>query len=150
MRTRLSGFRMLRLAGVLAAAGFLTGVANAQSAGRFKGSFTLPCQTRWENAALPAGDYLITVPSVSKDSYMRVDSVNGKSHAFVSQWITGDKLSDRNIIVLAVNGSHCEVRAVNLADLDMVVSYKPLSKRQMVLLRRGRSGQLVALAVKKH
>lgn len=150
MRRRVKGIWVAGLAVLLAVVGFSATAANAQSTVRFAGSFTLPCEASWGTAVLPPGDYTLTVNSVSKPSFIRIDAVRSNEHVFVSQWATGDKLGNQNMIVLTVTGRSCEVRALNLADLGMEITYKPMSKAELALLHRGRLGRLLALDIVKH
>lgn len=149
MRRWLSSFHMANVAVVLAAIGMLATAANAQSM-RFVGTFTLPCEASWAGAVLPAGDYKMTLPSVSKDSFIRIDAARGNASVYIPQWSTGDKSGDKDMIVLTVTGDRCVVRALNLADLDMEITYKPISKEELASLQSGKSGRVLALVAVKH
>ncbi len=149
MRRRLIGSWMVRLAVALAAAGLLATTANAQSM-RFVGSFTLPCEASWGNAVLPAGDYKMTVRSVSSNEFIRIDAAQGSAHAFVPEWITGSKSGDENVLVLTRSGDRCEVRALNLADLDIELTYKPMTREEMAGLQSGEPGRVLALVLIRH
>jgi hypothetical protein len=134
---------------VLAGAGLLATTASAQM--RFVGSFTLPCRASWAGAVLPAGDYTMRLESLSKGTYIQVDAVNGNTRAYVPQWSAGDKSSDENVILLTVIGTRCVVRALNLADLGMEITY-PLSReeRQELARQGSQRERLMALGVTKH
>jgi hypothetical protein len=150
MRRWLSSFHLANVAVVLAATGLLASAVHAQSTMRFVGSFTLPCEANWAGAVLPAGDYTMKLASLSKDSFIRVDAVRGNASAYIPQWSTADKVGDKNVILLTVAGERCVVRALNLADLNMEIIYKPISKKEMASLESGKPGRMLALVVAKH
>lgn len=135
---------------VFAGAGLLATAAGAQT--RFVGSFTLPCEANWAGAVLPAGEYTMRLESLSKSTYILVNAVHSDLSAYIPQWSTGDKSSEENVIFLTVIGHRCVVRALNLADLNMEISYKPISREERQELAGKRSGRerLVALVVKNH
>lgn len=138
---------MGKLAVALGAAVLLAIPAHAQSV--FVGHFTLPCETNWAGAELPAGDYTMTLPFLHARQFVRVQAVRGHAAGYFSTWSSGEKFSGKNMLVLTRIGSRCIVRALNLADLNMAITYKPIGREEEVL-RRGSKARLVALLVTKH
>jgi len=132
---------------VLVGAGLLATAAKAQA--RFVGSFTLPCEASWAGAVLPAGDYTMRLETLSKGSYILVDAVGGDTRAYIPQWSTGGKSSKENGILLTVTGTRCVVRSLNLADLDVEITYKKITREEREELSRqdNQREQVVALDV---
>src|SRR5262249_55199190 len=64
------------LAVTLIALGIGAGQAAAQSAAQ--GSFTLPFDVRWNNIALPAGDYTFDMKSTATPAQMVLEGPNGR------------------------------------------------------------------------
>jgi hypothetical protein len=150
MKRRLIGTWIMGAVVVLAAAGLLSSTANAQSTLQFVGSFTLPCETTWNDAVLPAGDYTLSIRTVASSEFIRVDSAQGSKRIFVPEWPVGDKQGNKDVLLLTRTGNHCVVRALNLADLDMEITYKPLTREEMASLRSGKPGSVIALVLFKH
>jgi len=144
-----NGFWIARLAVVFAAAGFLSTAANAQQS-KFVGHFTLPCLTNWAGNYLPAGDYTMRVLPVSESSFIEVRSVYGSVRAFVPAWKDGEKTGDKNVLMLTgVGNGGCVVRALNLADMNMEIIYKPLGTLDQAALRHGQPERQLAMVVTK-
>ena len=151
MKRWLNGFWIARLALVFAAAGLMATAANAQQAqSKFVGQFTLPCETTWSGYVLPAGDYTMTVLPVSESNFIEVRSVKGSVRVFVPAWANGRKTGDKNVLMITGVDNGCVVRALNLADLDMEITYKPISKEELASLQSGKSGRVLALVAVKH
>lgn len=91
------------------ALGALTTNGNAQDA--YKGKFTLPFETHWGSATLPAGDYTFTMSSASS-SY--------------TLFIRGEKA---NAIIMAtaadeqVVSGHAQLNLVDIADVQTVQTF---------------------------
>src|SRR5579863_8416962 len=106
------GARFLKLltkAGV--AALFLAGLAtsgNAQNA--YQGKFTLPFETHWGGATLPAGDYTFTMSSASSD-YRLI--IRGRINAIIMASSTDDR---------AVR-DHAQLNLVDIADVQTVQTF---------------------------
>jgi hypothetical protein len=146
-----NGFWIARLAVVFAAAGLLATAANAQqSQSKFVGQFTLPCQATWSGHVLPAGDYTMTVLPVSQSSFIEVRSVKGSERVFVPAWSNGPKTGDKDVLMITAVGNGCVVRALNLAEMDMEIVYKPLGTLDQASLHRGQPERQLAMVVTKH
>src|ERR1700684_3307696 len=73
----------------------------------YQGKFTLPVQTRWGNATLPAGDYTFTVSSVS--SRYRLYIHGQKTNAII-QTLTAENGTSQ----------HAQLNLVDIADVYSV------------------------------
>jgi hypothetical protein len=91
------------------ALGALGTSANAQNA--YQGKFTLPFETHWGSATLPAGDYTFVIPSASSDYriYIRGAQVNAIVRATSSD--------DRGV------SDHAQLNLVNIADGQTVQTF---------------------------
>ena len=103
--------KLLTKFGVAALAlGALATSGNAQNA--YQGKFTLPFETHWGSATLPAGDYTFTLPS--------------KSVPYII-YVQGEKLS---AIIMAsaadekVASGHAQLNLVDIADVQNVETFE--------------------------
>jgi hypothetical protein len=106
--------RHLKLLTTVAAAALALGAlatsGNAQNV--YKGKFTLPFETHWGSAILPAGDYTFVMSSASSDYrlYIRGAQVN----AIIQTTSTEDKaVSD-----------HAQLNLVDIADVQTVQTFE--------------------------
>jgi hypothetical protein len=74
------------------------------------GQFTLPVETRWGNATLPAGDYTFTVSSAS--SQYRLYIYGQKTNAIIHT-LTADNATSR----------HAQLNLVDIADVYSVETF---------------------------
>jgi hypothetical protein len=88
--------------------GTLATSGNAQAA--YQGKFTLPFETHWGGATLPAGDYTFTMSSASSD-YRLI--IRGRVDAIIMASSTDDK---------AVAG-HAQLNLVDIADVQTVQTF---------------------------
>jgi hypothetical protein len=105
--------RLLKLFTKLGVAGLVLGALatseNAQNA--YQGKFTLPFETHWGSATLPAGDYTFVMSSASSDYrlYIRGAQIN----AIISATSTDDRgVSD-----------HAQLNLVDIADVQTVQTF---------------------------
>lgn len=91
------------------ALGALATSGNAQN--RYQGKFTLPFETRWGSATLPAGDYTFVMSSASSDYRL---------------YVRGEKI---NAIIMAVAADgkvvsgHAQLNLVDIADRQTVETF---------------------------
>jgi hypothetical protein len=92
------------------ALGALATSGNAQLA--YQGKFTLPVETHWGGATLPAGDYTFTLPSTASPYkiYLRGEAGN----AIIMTVITDYK----------VVSSHAQLNLVEIADVETVTTFE--------------------------
>jgi len=99
-----------KVVGVAALAlGALATSGNAQNA--YQGKFTLPFETHWGSATLPAGDYTFALPSMSSPYtlYIKGEKVN----AIIQAAATDDR---------AV-AAHAQLNLVEIADVQTVQTF---------------------------
>ena len=91
------------------ALGALATSGNAQTA--YQGKFTLPFETHWGSATLPAGDYTFTMASISSDYrlYIRGEKVN----AIIEASATDDKGV----------AAHAQLNLVEIGDVQTVETF---------------------------
>lgn len=94
----------------------------------FKGSFTLPVETRWGTAVLPAGTYSFTMQSATESSLTAVRDEQGQPVMITSSYGTSEgKASDASQLIVLRSSGKVTVRALYLQPLGMTFYY-PLPK----------------------
>jgi hypothetical protein len=73
----------------------------------YQGKFTLPVETRWGNATLPAGDYTFTVSSVSSQYRLYI---HGQKTNAIIQTLTAENGTSQ----------HAQLNIVDIADVHSV------------------------------
>jgi hypothetical protein len=115
-----------------------------------KGHFTLPCEARWQNAILPAGEYTFVLTSRSAESPMTVTGPNGS--VFELGHVDTNQPSGRpSVLILEQRGGTYFVREADLAGLGIQIRYNvpKQSRGEKELAQASNSGQiLVAMATK--
>ena len=102
--------KLFRKVGVAALAlGALATSGNAQNV--YKGKFTLPFETHWGSATLPAGDYTLVMSSAGSDYrlYIQGEKVNAIIQATSSD--------DRHV------SDHAQLNLVDIADVETVQTF---------------------------
>jgi hypothetical protein len=106
--------------------------ASAQDA--FKGSFTLTSDVRWQNAALPAGDYTFSMKSAATPSLVIIHGENGAAMVLTSS------KSDRpagaqSFLIVEHRGGTRFVRELYLAEIGLHLRYNvpaiPKNEREL-------------------
>jgi hypothetical protein len=115
---------MLTIA-TLALAGIFASTAKAQS-GVANGHFTLPFEAKWAGTVLPAGDYTMSVVSVS-DSRPAAYSVRfagaGKENTILAVRSLGPEVSGGSKLVAVRSGGKYRIRALHLAKVNIVLTF---------------------------
>jgi hypothetical protein len=105
--------RHLKLFTKLGAAGLALGAlatsGNAQNA--YQGKFTLPFETQWGNATLPAGDYTFVMSSASSDYRLYIRG------AQVNAIIRATSADHRGV------SDHAQLNLVDIADVQNVQTF---------------------------
>lgn len=103
----------LALAATVASVGLLS----AQDA---KGTFTLPFEVRWGTAVLPAGDYSFKI-----DNTDYTVTIRGENQAamVLSLARSIDNHAGSNALIIARHGKRGTVRALRLAEQNVVFTY---------------------------
>ena len=91
----------------------LTGLASSASAQSYRGKFTLPYETRWGGADLPAGDYSVAVEVIRGTPVLTVAG-NGFSRSIFAGIFDLHTPVDGNgkLEVTDVNGMHVVTRLI--------------------------------------
>jgi hypothetical protein len=76
----------------------------------YQGKFTLPVETRWGAATLPAGDYTFTVSSASSEYRLYI---KGQKTNAIVQTLTAETASSR----------HAQLHVVDIADVYSVETF---------------------------
>jgi hypothetical protein len=76
----------------------------------YHGQFTLPVETRWGNATLPAGDYTFTVSSASSQYRLYID---GQKTNAIIHTLTAENATSR----------HAQLNLVDIADVYSVETF---------------------------
>jgi hypothetical protein len=92
------------------ALGSLAISGNAQDA--YQGKFTLPFETHWGSATLPAGDYSFTLPSNSAPYRIYIQ---GKGVGAIIEAVTADE---------KVVSGHAQLNLVDIADVQTVQTFE--------------------------
>lgn len=111
------------------------GVAGAQhSPAIYEGKFTLPFETRWGKAVLPAGDYTFTVDSTALPATVTVHSVRESKTApmIMAQAISQHGTSGQSSLIVARNSGKGVVRGLQLAELGLDFEYAMPRGMQLV------------------
>jgi hypothetical protein len=135
----LSRVRLLVIA-VLVTCAFAT-AANAQSS--FTGKFTLPYEVHWGTVVLPAGDYSITLESLSAPAL--VWSASGEIKMFTVPPITADSQKGAARLYITFLQGERIVRSLNLPQNGRSLVYKPLTKAERELVAK--AGQIETVPV---
>jgi hypothetical protein len=132
--TRSFSFKRCPTLAVLAVC-ITAGVAGAQhSPAMYEGKFTLPFETRWGRAVLPAGDYTLTVDSTALPATVTVHSVreNKTAPMIMAQAISQHGASDQSALIVARNSGKGVVRGLQLAELGLRFEYAMPRGTQLV------------------
>lgn len=137
--TRLTLFAAALLATILFA-----GSANAQSP--FKGKFTLQHETRWGQAVLPAGNYILTFDNHISNMLVVRDAKTRHAVAYEPTNNAQDSTGGESALLVAVRGSQQVVHSFRLAELGQTFIYDPaLANRREV--EEARQSQAVPIIV---
>jgi hypothetical protein len=92
------------------ALGALATSGSAQN--KYQGKFTLPFETHWGGATLPAGDYTLTLPSASSPYRLYIRGQAG--NAIIMATTTDDR----------VVSNHAQLNLVDIADVQTVQTFE--------------------------
>lgn len=105
------GLKLLTKFGVAALAlGALATNGNAQNV--YKGKFTLPSETHWGGATLPAGDYTFTMASTTSPYTLFVHGQTGNAIIMASA-------ADEKVV-----SDHAQLNLVDVADVQNVETFE--------------------------
>jgi hypothetical protein len=144
--TQPNTIRATVLAAGLLATALISGPAKAQ--GNLQGKFTLPQETRWGQAVLPAGDYQLTFSrdATGKGVVIR-DAKSGRIVAFESIQVREDSAGGESALVIGNRGTQRVVYSLQLADLGESFVYERAAHRREA--EEARQTQTVPVLVAK-
>jgi hypothetical protein len=97
--------------------------ASAQSV--FKGHFTLPVETVWGSAILPAGEYSFTMESLASPYTITVRGENNTAMINVTGGIKQHEGTGQSVLVIARRNGRAAVNRVYLEPLGTTFYYGP-------------------------
>ena len=106
----------------LSALNFVPSLASAQNA---SGKFKLPHDVRWQNAAIPAGDYKFTVETKGATELLTLSKISGASAGYmllVTDTNTSNHLADSRLVLVSRAGKSF-VRDMELPELGMTMHF---------------------------
>jgi len=133
MKTKMMGnANVVRLfAVVLLTVCALAAAANAQT---YSAKFTLPFEVHWGKILLPAGDYTISMNSLTNVAL--VQSANGKTAGFTPIPITASNDQGTTALSVMVRGNERIVRSLNLPARGVALIYQPASSAEREMLAK--------------
>jgi hypothetical protein len=108
---------------MLLAVSLFAGSANAQSG--FRGKFTLDHQTRWGQATLPAGHYLLTFDNHLSNMLVVRDAKSHRAVAYEPSNNRQDSTEGESALLVSVRGSQRIVNSFRVAELGQTFIYDP-------------------------
>ncbi len=131
--------RVFSMAVLALAASFFGSPVRAAS-GALSSKLTLPSETRFGSASLPAGDYTLVVDTLGGQ---KVLSLRGNDRSAVSLAIYAEEstLSDRDELTLVQDGDGYVVSAVRIGSLGLTFHYAPSQSREERMARAKASMQ---------
>jgi hypothetical protein len=116
----------LGLAGMCLNAGFL-------GAADLTGSFTLPIQTHWGSAVLPAGHYTFTLDDATLNGHIRVTQGTDPVATVMAQGMSTTGFSGASSMLIGGD----RVRSLHLAPVGLTYEYAiPRKEKREILARR--------------
>jgi hypothetical protein len=113
-----------------------TGTLNAQAQGSvYKGSFTLPFETRWGPAVLPAGEYSLALNSTAMPVRATIRGENGAVLIQAEAMATRSG-SEQSSLILTRRSRRGVVRSLYIAELGTAF-YFAVSKAERQVIAQG-------------
>jgi hypothetical protein len=138
---------MLAVAVLIAICTF-TIAANAQSV--WVGQFTLPYEVQWNHAVLPAGQYTITMDSMSGPAVVRVSSMDGRRSIYTAVPIIAEAEKGGARVLISTAGGQHTVRSMNLPLRGVSLIFQPLTRTECEeLAKAGQIESVPVIAAKK-
>ena len=138
--------RLTLFAAALLATTLFVGSANAQSP--FKGKFSLQHETRWGQAVLPAGDYILTFDNKEPNMLVVRDAKTRHTVAYEPANNSQDTTGGQSALLVAVRGSQQTVHSLRIAELGQVFVFDPSLARSPAV-EEARQTQAIPVVVAK-
>ena len=142
------------LAAMLLVAVWFTLPAAAQSTYQgkaFWGKVTLPYETHWGQAVLPAGDYTLSATAQGGATMITVRNArNGLTVAFVEPTSIKDSTEGSSALLIGARGTKRVVHSLRVAELGLVFISDPALAREFEAQKEARKLQAVPVTVAKN
>jgi hypothetical protein len=134
MKFNRSGLLTITVFGLIALA--LSSYPASAQAPAFNGSFSLTHEVRWQGTTLPAGDYTISIESLTLPVLIKASGPNGGFFLMASA--KSERHAEQgNVLVLEQRGSTSFISELYLADYDLHVRYSvPTAPNEKLLAER--------------
>jgi len=140
--------KMTLLATVLLATCSFASPASAQSA--FRGKFTLPQQTHWGTAMLPAGEYVLALSQGTGSTMVVIrDAKSGNAVAFEASAIADHSGKGETALLISNRGEQRVVHSLRVAQLGEVFIYDPALARGRAVEEARNTAAVPVVAAKK-
>src|SRR5713226_2091842 len=126
-KTMRHGIQARFFAAVVLASCWVPVTAMAQSTS-LTAKFTLPYEVHWGKHVLPAGEYSISMDSVSPAALVR--ATNGKTAFFTSIPVKTDSEKGATALFVMVRGNERIVRSLNLPKRGISLIYQPATSAE--------------------
>ena len=127
MKTKIAreATKITLFAAALLATCLLAGSASAQAT--FQGKFTLPFETHWGQATLPAGEYLLSFDEdrAFSEEWVIRDAKSGRRVACEPAHIIEDAPAGKSALLIGGRGTRHVVYALRITDLGETFVYDP-------------------------
>jgi hypothetical protein len=97
----------------------------ARAQAGYQGKFTLPYETHWGQAKLPAGDYTISYIGPEMPGFVIRDAHSLRTVAFERVAIREDCASGNSALVINTRGTERVVHSLRIAELGEAFVYEP-------------------------
>lgn len=119
--------RGILLTTVLVAACLIAGTAKAQAG--LQGKFTLPYETQWGQAVLPAGDYVLTFDDRTP-TILIIRAKHGDIVAYEAATIRDDSNGEGSELLIGTRGERRIVRSLTLATVGETYVFERAAAHQ--------------------
>jgi hypothetical protein len=116
------------------------GAAQAQS---YTARLTLPHEVRWGAATLAAGDYALTMDSITGP--LSVIDSSGRIRALVHGFQDSATATQPASLLITRDGDHRTVRSLNCPGWGYKFVYQPISRAERALLASGEGAETVSV-----
>ncbi|MBZ5657262.1 MAG: hypothetical protein LAO56_18500 [Acidobacteriia bacterium] len=98
------------------------GMANA--APLYRGKFTLPCEVRWGQAVLPAGEYLLRFQDIGTRVFVVIRDVKSGKEVALPAPLASSDVKGTSALLIASEGSQRVVHSLRLGEVGEVFVYE--------------------------
>jgi len=110
--------------------------ASLASAQEYEGKFTLPFETRWGTAVLPAGDYTFRVNASQAPCMVSVSQDQQIVALVLTSSTTRGEVAGSSALIAVRNAESYRIRALRLAEVGVVLEYTPPKAERQLLAQQ--------------